>query len=181
MAWTKENNPHTKNKKVAARKTVQQFLWKGVKQFGDCRFWNEKNVGGYYRRTYVPVNEVGPGDIVDDLSPEKRYTFYLFTPTQNDDSARELDRLRRAGFIKCASPRFLSPTEKFETRDGVLVLGQAIWYALPEEKIPRDEDEAQKKAELIASAHADIAALGKAAGLEATAQTRNDLRGERTR
>jgi hypothetical protein len=190
MTWTKENNPHTQGsapkrakraeKKSAVRASANQYTYKGVKQVGDVKLWNDKNVSGYAKLYDVPLNMVGPLDIVDDEDPKQRYTFYLYVPSQNDDSARELDRLRRGGYFKCAAPRFISPTAKFETRDGVLVLGRGIWYACPEDRMSRNQQNRGREAvDLIAGAHASLAATAKAAGFEAEAQTRNDLRGQR--
>lgn len=167
-------------KKATAPKAVKQFLWKGVPQVGDVRLYG-KNPGAYYTQVHVPVNAVGPGDIVDDIEPSQRYTFYLFEPERTTDSARELDRMRRAGYFKCAAPRFISPTEKFETRDGVLVLGSGIWYALPEARMNANRIAARKDtgALAIAEKHAALANSEVEPGFTTVAQTRADSRGQR--
>lgn len=176
--------PRKGTKKAAPRnKGVEVFKWKGVTQVGDAALYGD-NPKAYYTQYHVPVNAVGPGDIVDDIDPAKRYTFYLFEPTSNAaDAARERDRLRRAGWFKCEAPRFISPTEKFETRDGALVLGQATWYALPyskklaNRKAARDEMGPQA----VAQAHASLADSARAElpGFDANAEVRGGELGQR--
>ncbi len=174
-------------KKIAA-KAINQFIYKGVKQVGDALLWRDsgpdRNIEGYYRLVFVPPNMVGPGDIVDDLDPKKRYTFYLFEPEGNAQSARELDRMRRAGFIKCEAgegKRFISATDKFEARDGVLVFGSSIWYAVPIERAKGNRAPQIEGVLHIAEAHADLADSARAEGFErVTASTRGDGLGQRT-
>ena len=174
-------------KKNTQKATTNVFVWKGVKQVGDAALYGE-NPESYYTQVHVPVNAVGPGDIVDDVEPAKRYTFYLFEPTGNAaDAARELDRLRRAGWFKCEAPRFneatgkyesnsqgrfISATGKFETKDGVLTLGLGTWYALPYSKKLANRKAARSDMGpvAVADAHATFTQMVRAQGLIGSAE-----------
>jgi len=193
MTWTKENNPHN-NPALAPKGTAWKkpqakgkkaesgaVLHKGVKQYGDYRLYG-KNPGAHKTQYFVPRTTVGPGDIVDDINPGKLYTFYLLRPSSNqEDAANELDRLRLGGWFKCEVPRFISPTGKFETRDGVLVSGYGIWYAIEWTRWLANRKESRKESgpQKVADAHASLAESARAEGMGSEAQTRSDERGER--
>lgn len=169
-----------RKKKAAQSAFPEHFYYDGILQVGDCRLWNEKNLHAYLKLVHTPLSMVGPGDIVDTIEPKKQYTFYLYVPSATDDAARELDRLRRAKYLKCDAGRFASPTEKFETSNGVLVLGRGIWYACPKAQMDANRSSADEAMQLIASAHSNLAEMAKKSGYESVvAQTRNDLRGQR--
>lgn len=187
--FTKENNPHTNPalarksaKKTAAPANAPLGLYhKGIKQFGDVKLYG-KNPEIYFKQKHAVSSIVGPGDIVDDVSPEKRYTFYLYRLTSNlDDSASELDRLRRDGWFKCEAPRFISLSGKFETKDNALILGSGVWYACPETRWLANRKEAREDTgpRSVADHHAALARDAKKDGMSATAETRNDSRGQR--
>lgn len=170
-----------KKKEAQPNKSTNSYTYKGVQQFGDRKLWNKKNVHTFNPKEN-PTSTVGPCDIVDDLNPAAEYTFYLYRPSNTDDSATELDRLRRNGWIKCDETRFKSPTEKYEARDGALVLASGIWYAIPYAKYLENRKESREEMGplTIASQHASLAASFAGKDTSANAETRADARGQRT-
>ena len=160
--------PRKKAKKAVAS---NDYLHDGIKQYGDMKLYGN-NPSAYFKQDETALNDVGPGDIVDTVDPKKRYTFYLFEPAVHSDAARELDRLRRAGYFKCEAPRFSSPTGKFETRDGVLVVGLSVWYACPWERYVANRKQSRSKQgpSLVVDAHEGLAASGREPGFETTAE-----------
>jgi len=188
MKWTKENNPHSGKAKSAKKTASRKAGWaqiehKGHKQFGDFALYG-KNPKSHSTQYHVPEDAVGPGDIVDDVEPGKLYTFYLFNPSDtSDDAARELDRLRRGGYKKCEAPRFFSLTEKFETRDGVLVLGRRVWYFVDYARKVANREKARREdgPDAVAAAQDRLIAEMRAGGAGADAQQNAVLRGERTK